>query len=140
MNRDIRRAIVYRIYNKITKKSYIGSTCNNVFRRWSAHIRLLNKNYYKGIFQKDWNKYGCTVWNFSILENKILLKDKFDREQYWMNKYGEYNIKKLKKIFIDKVIKILKNKKTFRYIRDKLDISLGRISYIKRKYISGNDV
>lgn len=59
---------VYRIYNKISNKSYIGSTVNWQKRK-TSHINQLRKSkHYNRHLQSAWNKYGEQVFEFAILE------------------------------------------------------------------------
>lgn len=134
---DKRTVTIYRIYNRITQKSYIGSSKNGLVARWNTHIKKLQANEYPGDFQKDWNTHGITAWDFSVLEECIPLSEQFNRESYWIHKYGEYNALKLKLVETAKVVELLKEGRTFRDIQYATDVCLGTIHNIKRKYITG---
>ena len=73
---------VYQIYNKVEKKSYIGSTCN-LQRRIKEHKRG----------KHDWQIDFATHpenWKVNILEDNILLNDIPDKELTYIKKYDSY--------------------------------------------------
>lgn len=79
--------VIYRIYNKITKKNYIGQTIRSFTLRWWEHY-------------KAWVKYapeGITAFEFSVLEEftkeQIKQNPKMlsEREQYWIDYYDAFN-------------------------------------------------
>lgn len=58
---------IYKITNKINSKCYIGQS-KNIEKRWSQHIKELNKNSHcNKHLQSAWNKYGQVNFNFEIL-------------------------------------------------------------------------
>lgn len=79
--------VIYRIYNRISNKNYIGQTIRSFTLRWWEHC-------------KSWIKLcpeSITAFEFSILEeftkeqvksNPNLLSE---REQYWIEKYDSLN-------------------------------------------------
>jgi group I intron endonuclease len=90
---------IYRIFNKETKKSYIGSS-TNIEHRWEQHISALRLSRHKNAhLQSSYNKHGIESFSFSILEE--IAKDALlEHEKYWMNFYKTcdrefgYNISK----------------------------------------------
>jgi group I intron endonuclease len=76
---------VYQWKNTITDKVYVGSSIN-IRRRKSEHILRLNKgcegNEY---FQRAWNKYGPSRFEFSLLE-ACSKSSRLIREQFWIDK------------------------------------------------------
>jgi len=95
---------IYKIYNKITEKYYIGST-NSLNMRWKYHLRYLKQNKHWNIhLQRSFNKYGIDKFEFIILEvmphtvNEI---DLLNTEQKWLDtvfledKDNVYNICKI---------------------------------------------
>jgi group I intron endonuclease len=77
---------IYRILNKKTGKSYVGSSLN-VKKRISKHKTELkvNKHHSKKL-QRSWNLHGEEVFIFSLLEaadKEALL----NREQFWIDKF-----------------------------------------------------
>lgn len=88
---------VYRIYNKITKCSYIGSSIN-INKRIIGHINWLNKNKHQNMFlQRAWNKYGEKNFKFSILK-LCLPKERIEIEQHYLDKINKlYNLSKIAK-------------------------------------------
>ena len=58
---------IYRFYNKINGKSYIGKS-NNLKHRYNEHIILLNKNMDGcSILNSAWQKYGADNFGYEIL-------------------------------------------------------------------------
>lgn len=84
---------IYRIYNILNLKTYIGSSIN-IKRRFTTHKYHLNKNgHHCEHLQRAWNKYGKEYFKFEILE---ILNDNIDlekEEQKWLDdaKYELYN-------------------------------------------------
>lgn len=86
---------IYQIKNKITEKLYVGSS-SNIGLRWQSHIQeLMCGNHVNSKIQDDFNKYGLTSFEFSILDiitnNNNLLKV----EQKYLNTIdfeSNYNI------------------------------------------------
>lgn len=64
---------------------YIGSA-KNIKRRWYEHKWRLKKNiHHSPKLQSAWNKYGESVFKFSVIEY-VLSVDDLDRiEQIWLN-------------------------------------------------------
>lgn len=91
---------IYKIYNKLNKRIYIGS-CKNFYSRWSKHKNNLITNKHKNKYlQNDWNKCGEENFEFKILD--IIDSGKEDRlfvKQIYLNYYYDfknncYNIKR----------------------------------------------
>jgi len=82
---------IYKIYNIINKKVYIGCS-SNISKRWNQHQSSLRKNkHINYLLQEDWNVIGESKFKFEIIE---LIEDKdilFEREQYWINHYNTYD-------------------------------------------------
>lgn len=90
---------VYRIFNRVSGKSYIGQGCGSegVYGRWYDHLKNLNRGTHNAKFQAAWNKYRKSDWVFGILEICEPCKTMLDqREKYWMEFYNAvergYNI------------------------------------------------
>ena len=85
---------VYRIYNKVTKYYYFGSSID-CKRRIEAHKSDLKKNKHVNPYlQKSWNVHEFINFEFTIIEeverNKIV-----EREQWWIdNTKKVYNVAK----------------------------------------------
>ncbi len=87
-------ACIYGIKNKVNSKYYIGQTINLPGRK-SRHIRLLRKNeHHSKYLQNSWNKYGEENFTFEIIEEGLSLEDVKERETYWIQKIGNYNMDK----------------------------------------------
>lgn len=80
---------IYSIRNILNNKRYIGSSIQ-VLRRQRAHFQELRDNKHPNEkLQKAYNKYKKENFIFEILEEFTPLnnKERFDKEQYWMDKY-----------------------------------------------------
>lgn len=81
---------VYAIINKVNGKMYIGSSMN-LKKRLAAHRGTLRrKTHHNKHLQNSYNKYGEKAFSVKILEyvsarNKSKI---FNREQFYMDKYG----------------------------------------------------
>jgi hypothetical protein len=78
---------IYRIYNKVTNKSYIGQTIN-LKKRLIDHRYLLKSNKHINTYlQNSFNKYGLKNFEFNILEycNK---EDLDEKEIYYIDKFN----------------------------------------------------
>ena len=143
--------IIYAIISKIDGKIYIGSSINNLNRRWiQGHRAYLNNNTHNNKhLQYAWNKYGPD--NFTCSEIEPIKKyDKeylLEREEFWINKLETYKpskgynlIKKptyssanciLKEEDVIEIIKLLEEDELTRIdIAEKFNISLSTISQI----------
>ena len=59
---------IYRIYNKIDGKSYIGSSCH-IEKRFKEHKAALRKGIHVNKhLQGAWNKYGEDAFEFKVVE------------------------------------------------------------------------
>lgn len=139
--RKKRTASVYQIFNRITGKCYIGSSLNSVLTRWSDHIKKLQGGYHNTNFQKAWQEYGATAWDFRILEEGIEEHLQFEKEQEWFGKFdcaynGTDKIAKLasRNDKIHQVLTLLKERKTYREIKKLSGMSLGYITKVKKQF------
>lgn len=75
---------IYQIKCIVSSRFYIGSAVN-IYTRWTNHKRLLRQGkHYNKFLQAEWNKYGSTSFEFSVLE--ISEKDiRMECEQKWLN-------------------------------------------------------
>lgn len=81
---------IYRAYNKITGKSYIGKTVNSLkLRKWYHFYDAKKYNSYH--FHRALNKYDVGDWEWSVIEKNVPQEDLNDREVYWVNYYDSYN-------------------------------------------------
>lgn len=87
---------IYKIVNKVNGKYYVGSSKNILGNRgrWSAHYNDLIRNaHYNMHFQRAWNKYGESSFEFIVLEMTDCLHE---REQIYLDmakQDGAYNMK-----------------------------------------------
>lgn len=85
-----RQSGIYRIYNILNNKSYIGST-NSLYKRINGHINSLVKNcHHSAKLQNSFNKHGIN--NFKI---EVLLiceiEELLIQEKYYIDKYNSVN-------------------------------------------------
>lgn len=78
---------IYAIRNKLTNRSYIGSS-KNIHKRWESHKYMLDKGtHHCDYLQRAWSKYGSKNFEFIVLEechNEQLLQ----REQNYFDSSG----------------------------------------------------
>jgi group I intron endonuclease len=84
-------AIVYKITNQITNKSYIGWTGQPLEARWFQHQKLAEKNLDNRPFYNAIRKYGTDCWTTEVL---ITVKDKSvakQKEIEYIQLFESYN-------------------------------------------------
>ena len=82
---------VYKIYNNINQKIYIGSS-QDIERRINKHFNELRKNIHKNRhLQGACNIYGEENFKYEILENVIEKNKLVEKEQFYINKYNASN-------------------------------------------------
>ncbi|MDE1907283.1 MAG: GIY-YIG nuclease family protein [Rhodospirillales bacterium] len=86
---------IYKIFNKISQKCYVGST-RNLMRRITKHkneLKYGRHHAYK--LQQSWDKHGESAFEFIVLEYikdaQISQEDLFVREQFWIDFLDSYN-------------------------------------------------
>lgn len=83
---------IYQIKNKNNNKIYIGSTHQEINKRWNQHIDALNSNtHYNSYLQRSWNKHREDSFEFEIIEDNIPDDNQYEREQYYLDKLKSYN-------------------------------------------------
>ncbi len=59
---------IYRIYNRVSKKSYVGQA-SNLRRRLGTHLRRLKQSSHsQPVLGKAFSKYGPEFWSFEVVE------------------------------------------------------------------------
>ena len=92
-------ACIYCIKNSVNDHCYIGQTINFIQRK-SKHLRELEKNEHHNLpLQRAYNKYGKENFDIFIIEDNISLEKLKEREDYWIDKIGYYNIDGGRKAF-----------------------------------------
>jgi GIY-YIG catalytic domain len=90
---------IYRLYNKVTGRSYIGMS-NNIENRIKQHLTKLKNPKTKTSqkahirMHKDYKKYGIDSFAYEILEECSSPLKIYEREQYWMEKFDALNPEK----------------------------------------------
>jgi group I intron endonuclease len=93
---------VYGIYNRDSKKWYVGSSVR-VGERWRTHLSQLRQGKHNGVkLQRAWNKYGEDVWDWIKLEIVSDVSILLDREQHWLDKLDSYTNGYNSMRFVDK--------------------------------------
>lgn len=82
---DTSQGIIYRAFNTITNKSYIGQTTRNIEIRKYAHLYHSKTKNYK--FSRALKKYKEENWIWSILE-VIEVQQLNERENYFINQFN----------------------------------------------------
>lgn len=82
-------AFIYKIYNDINDKVYIGETIRPISKRWSQHIKKAKDLEINGHLQNAIRNYGIDNFHIEIIE-ECLDKDRFIRERYWISYYDSY--------------------------------------------------
>lgn len=81
---------IYMIYNNISLKCYVGSSCN-LKERFQSHFRALTHNkHYNVYLQNAWNKHGKDTFEFILIGEcpKELLRE---GEQFYLDLLESYN-------------------------------------------------
>ena len=113
-------------------------------RRWKTHHNNLIKGNHNTLFQNLWNDSNITDWHFKVLECNVAKENRFEREQYWMEKLPEdkrLNILSPIHHFIQKkdndniVLDMLRQGEKYRTINLITGTSLGKISNLNRKLL-----
>ena len=90
---------VYAIQHSVTKRVYVGVTCNAEFRIKQHLHSLLRGQHPNKEMQHDFDNHGIH-YSFYIIEREIENDVAFEREHYWMNVLGSnrketgYNLSK----------------------------------------------
>jgi len=88
---------VYRIYNTINGKTYIGSS-TNIEKRWQQHkTDLSTHSHHNKKLQNDWLLHGEDNFLFEVIE-ETPHNNLIEREQFHVN---QYNFKRLYNVFRD---------------------------------------
>jgi group I intron endonuclease len=85
---------IYRIFNKVNGKSYVGSAIDSA-DRWYEHKRILKHNsHHSPRLQHAVNKYGLENFEFILIEKIKDISKLLEREQYWINYFDAANPEK----------------------------------------------
>lgn len=79
---------IYKIWNEVNDKLYIGQTSQNPQKRWTCH-KSDSQNGTTHLY-KAMRKYGIEKFHISIIE-EVLDEQLNEREEYWIHYYNSYN-------------------------------------------------
>ncbi len=82
--------IIYRAYNKITKKSYIGQTVQTLTARRNKHF-YASKKKKRTYFAEQLDLFKAEDWEWTVLESDIPRKKLNSREVYWVGKFNSFD-------------------------------------------------
>ncbi len=99
IEKGIRFAGVYIIYNKISKRFYIGSTINSIERKYSHFYKLKNNKHENVHLQKAYNKYCkdsfifglITKYNYTKLQRDDVYNIIRKEEQFYIDSLNAVN-------------------------------------------------
>lgn len=78
---------IYKIYNDINDKIYVGKTCSTIAERWSKHLYAYTR--YDWHLYRAMRKYG--VENFHIEAIEECTNENLDeKEKYWIKYYNSF--------------------------------------------------
>ena len=81
---------VYQIVNKINNKVYIGITTRSLKERFNQH--KYSRYSMDTKFSRALKKYGVENFEIQLIEDEIIsLKELYEKEKYYINKYNSYN-------------------------------------------------
>lgn len=81
---------IYKIYNDINDKLYIGKTVSSIEKRFQEHCRDSKKERYeKRPLYNAMNKYGNQYFHIELVE-ECDLKELSKKEIYWIGYYNSY--------------------------------------------------
>ena len=106
---DTYKVGIYKITNLKNKLIYIGSTVN-LYRRKNEHLKELRSNkHHNAHMQNSFNKYGESIFEFTIQDIVFDLESLVEREQFWIDYYKSndktigYNIREKAESNVDLV-------------------------------------
>lgn len=82
----MKQPTIYRIYNVVNKKFYVGSTVNTRERFRSHRRQLRSGGHHCKHLQAAWNKYGEECFKFEVIEI-VIAQNLQDVEDEWLRKY-----------------------------------------------------
>lgn len=135
---------IYKISNRRTGDSYIGCSINP-FKRWEEHVGTLRNNQSgHPKLQDAWTASSIFDWDFSILEEvsrDLKGNELYRAEGKWIEKYRPtLNIVRHQTQLLaerdakhEDVVKMIRDGKKYRAVRDALGVPLGTITNIMRK-------
>jgi len=76
---------VYAIACDETGTLYIGETSCTFERRWSEHLRALERGlHHCKLLQEDWAKRGCSAFSFQVLQVRNGVVSNYELEEHWL--------------------------------------------------------
>ena len=97
-------ACIYCIKNKVNGHCYIGQTIDFRNRISKHRTELRGNRHCNAILQRAYNKYGEDAFECSIIEQVNDYSKIGERERYWIEQLGYYNIDKGREGFTPKAL------------------------------------
>ena len=82
---------IYRVYNTINTKSYIGLTTDRIEKRWKKHLNKAQQGY-KQILYNSIRKYGKDNFKIELVEalSGATLQELCDKEVFYIKKFNTF--------------------------------------------------
>jgi predicted GIY-YIG superfamily endonuclease len=131
MCQNLDKAKIYKITNDYNDDIYVGSTCDDLNKRFSVHKCLSHPKYAKqSTLYTLINEIGFERFRIDLIEEVIDCKDKYDlriREAYWIRQISTLNVR------INEGINKRENLHSYNMIPD---IREKQINYIKNRRLN----
>ena len=90
--------VIYKIYNTVNDKVYIGQTVNEAKRRFAAHVSNVKHNRYKTVLYNAMKKYGIDCFQYEVINKAENIKQLNELEVKYIAEYNSiypngYNLK-----------------------------------------------
>ncbi len=82
--------IIYKIWNRINNKIYVGLTTRLLIERWKEHIKQ-SKGKHLSIIGRAIKKYGVENFYIEKIEECSTIEELIIREEYWIKKLDSIN-------------------------------------------------
>jgi group I intron endonuclease len=83
--------LIYKAYNKVNQKSYIGQTTKTLEHRKRAHYSKYSSCV---LFRRALEKYPKEDWEWSEIDYANSQEELDEKEQYWIAYYDTHNVEK----------------------------------------------
>lgn len=87
---EVYKMIVYKIYNDIDNKIYIGITIRTLNERWREHISRVSERTHCHLYAAM-NKYGFCNFHIVQIDSAESKEELYEKEQYYIKLYDTQN-------------------------------------------------